>query len=93
MASEGIGMLLHIGGNMAVNSRNIVAVLDLSTAGGNRDLRSLLKKAMDQGALERLDENARSLVLLCQRDGTIRVVLSPISSTTLLNRSQAQTGT
>jgi hypothetical protein len=80
-------MLLHLGGDCAVNSRRIVAILDYGSVAGNRATKKILQKAEAQKLLERIDAQAetRSVILYAWARGT-RVALSPISASALKGR-------
>ena len=83
-------MFLHLGSNVSINHRRVIAMLDLSTSGNSRQTREILRRAVAQDRLERLDESVRTLVLADDGRGGVRVILSPISSTTLYSRTQAR---
>lgn len=77
-------MLLHLGGALAVNSRRVIAVFDMNSVAGSRETRALLRQATQQNRVERVDDAApKAFVLLGERDGRWRIVLTPISASTL----------
>ncbi|MDD3243809.1 MAG: DUF370 domain-containing protein [Eubacteriales bacterium] len=77
-------MLLHLGGSWAVNSRRVIGVFDLGGIGACRETRDVLRRALKEKRLERVDAAApKSMVLIQDTPGNNRIVLSPISASTL----------
>ncbi len=78
-------MLLHIGGDVSVLSRDILMILDLSTA-LSPDTQRFLQLAGGEGP-----EGGVKSAVLCKgkRDKRAKVYWSPVSSATLLERAEA----
>ena len=77
-------MILHIGSDMAVHTRHILAILDLKTS-ASRDTAAFLKNAPAPGA------EMKSAVVL-EREGKVQIWYSPISASTLQKRSELTGG-
>ncbi|MGE5654408.1 MAG: extracellular matrix regulator RemB [Bacillota bacterium] len=74
-------MFLHLGSNVSISSRDIIAIFDL-TSTHSTDTRSFLQTAKDEGFLvEPVEGEAKSFVLTANR-----IYLSPIASLTLRKR-------
>ena len=77
----GAGLFLHLGSNVSISSRDIIAIFDL-TSTHSSDTRSFLQTAQDEGFLiEPIEGEPKSFVLTASR-----VYLSPIASLTLRKR-------
>jgi len=80
-------MLLHLGGAWAINARRVVGVFDLSGISLCRETRDMMRRAAREQCLERVEDGPpKSIVLVQQRPGVTRVILSPISAATLRQR-------
>ncbi|WP_368294643.1 extracellular matrix regulator RemB [Dehalobacter sp. TBBPA1] len=79
-------MFLHIGNNIMVRKDKIILVLDLDTAGSNQISRSLLNKMMKKGNVQNITEKGKEKSFVMTDS---EYYLSPISSSTLMKRSQS----
>lgn len=78
-------MFLHLGADVVVSVKAIIAILDLRTAGGAQGTQDFLaQRRRQRRVVDIADGEAKSLVLTDER-----VYLSPISSLTLKKRSDA----
>lgn len=76
-------MFLHVGGDVTVSLKQVVAILDLRSTENGESHRELLDSYRARHKVEDIsDGEPRSLVLT-----TDRIYLSPISSLTLLRRA------
>ncbi len=74
-------MFLHLGSNVSISSREIIAIFDLTTTNSS-DTRSFLQTAQDEGFLiEPIEGEPKSFVLTAKQ-----IYLSPIASLTLRKR-------
>ncbi len=80
-------MYLHLGGDVCVRMKDIVAVMDLETSSTSKITREFLKHTQKNHEVVSVnDELPKSYVIVC-RNGKTVVYISPISSQTLLKRS------
>ena len=83
-------MYLHLGNDIAVRKREIVAIFDLDNTSQSAQTRRYLSAAERAGRVVNAagDELPKSFVV-CARDGVQTVYLSQLNSSTLLKRSES----
>lgn len=82
-------MFLHLGRDIVISQRSIVAVLDMDTATSSRHSRAFLSQAEKRGQVFVVsDELPRSVVLCVGPNGQNAVYISQISSKTLIKRAR-----
>lgn len=79
-------MILHLGGDEAVYSKDIVMIMDVQTAGQAPHTRRFLSQMEQQGRMVLLDEGVKSYVVVAHEREDARVYASPISAATLAKR-------
>lgn len=79
-------MFLHLGNNCMIRKDKIITILDLNTAGSNESSRNLLNNILKKGEVQNISEKGKEKAFVITDSGNY---LSPISSTTLLKRSQS----
>lgn len=77
-------MFLHLGGDILINQERIIAILDLETAMTNSTSENFLNQIRKKKDLNYISEKGKEKSLVITSEGNF---LSPISSTTLLKRS------
>ena len=90
-------MFLHLGGDIIVNTRDIVAILDVESVLDSRHSRNFISKQENEGSIIRItDEDTRSFVITEKIEGRrkkrdsvrqVQVYYSPISASTLQKRA------
>jgi hypothetical protein len=75
-------MFLHVGSDVVVRMRDVVAILDQRAVDAGAATREFLGFMRAQGRVEDVGEGAVKAVVVC----TDRVILSPISAGTLKRR-------
>jgi extracellular matrix regulatory protein B len=80
-------MFIHIGGNIVIPVKNVIAVLDIETTTISKDSREFLRIAEEEGFIESISEDIPKSFIIAERDGKSRIYLSPISSLTLQKRA------
>ncbi len=80
-------MILHLGGDIVVFIRDVIAIFDYSTAMSSDDTKEFLSIAKEEGFVRTISEDAPKSFILTEIDKKSVVYLSPISSTTLMKRS------
>ena len=79
-------MFIHIGGDVIIFLKNLIAILDLEKTTVFQDTRNFLKTAEEEGFVMTIgDEMPKSFVLV-ETEYRYQVYLSPISPATLLKR-------
>jgi len=76
-----IAILLHIGQDISIFSKDIVAIIDYSTIQESESNQEFLKTAEEEGFLMSLTDKPHSFVVTIDR-----IYLSPISAITLAKR-------
>lgn len=77
-------MFLHLGGDILINQERIIAILDLETAMTNSTSENFLNQIKKKKKLNYISEKGKEKSLVITSEGNF---FSPISSTTLLKRS------
>ncbi len=80
-------MFLHIGGDVVIPMKNIIAVMDIDTTTLSKDTREFLKTAEEEGFVESICNDLPKSFIIAEIDKKSKVYLSPISSLTLQKRS------
>lgn len=80
-------MFLHIGGDVVIPMKNVIAILDIETTTLSKDTRDFLKIAEEEGFIEAISEDLPKSFIITETDEKSRIYLSPISSVTLQKRS------
>lgn len=80
-------MFLHIGGDVVIPMRNVIAILDIETTTLSRDTKDFLKVAEEEGFIEAISDDLPKTFIITEIDKKSKIYLSPISSVTLHKRS------
>lgn len=80
-------MFLHLGGDVLINQNKVIAILDLETTMKNSTSENFLKNIKHKKKVNYISEQGKEKSLILTLDESY---LSPISSTTLLKRSNAK---
>ncbi len=78
-------MYLHIGGDVCVKIKDIVAVMDMETSSTSRITQDFLRQRKNE-VVSVNDELPKSYVVI-HKDGKTVLYISPISSQTLVKRA------
>ena len=81
-------MFLHLGNDVYVNQRDIVAVCNLDTASVSKNTQIYLKKAEEMGIVETICSDIPKTFVIVRKKNKDKVYLTNISSVTLLKRSE-----
>jgi len=80
-------MYLHLGGDVAVRTADVVAVCDLDNASSSHLTRAFLRAAEQAGRVVNVAEDLpKSFVVCAEGSGPSQVYLSQLNSATLLKR-------
>jgi hypothetical protein len=81
-------MFLHIGGNIVIPIKDIIAIFDMEKTTISKDTREFLKTAEEEGFIESISYDLPKSFILTENEKNSKIYLSPISSTTLQKRSK-----
>ncbi len=85
-------MFLHLGSDVVVNSKDVIAILDLDVTSTSKITREFLRVAEDEGFVVNVSEDLPKSFVIAEIDKESRVFVSPISSATLLKRARENGG-
>lgn len=80
-------MFLHLGENVVVPLHEIIAIFDISSTTGN-DTKHFLKISEEDGFIVRINNDKPKSFVLTERNKKCIIYLSPISSVTLIKRTE-----
>ena len=81
-------MFLHIGGDVVIPIRNIIAIFDIETTTISKDTKEFLKIAEEEGFIESISEkDLPKSFIITEIEKKSKIFLSPISSVTLQKRA------
>jgi len=81
-------MYLHLGGEVCVRIKDIVAIMDLETSSTSKITRDFLRKTQKTGEVISInDEEMPKSYVVTGEKNNIKMYISPISSNTLLKRA------
>ncbi len=82
-------MFLHLGADVVVNEKDVVAIMDLETTSISKITREYLKKAEKENNVITVSyEDLPKSYVVVKNKTERKVYISPISSATLLKRSE-----
>lgn len=79
-------MFLHIGGDVSLPVKCIIAIFDIETTTIAKDTRDFLKTAQEEGFIEAISEDLPKSFIITELEKKSKIYLSPISSVTLQKR-------
>lgn len=83
-------MFLHLGQDVMVDEKDIIAICDLdSTTAQSKASKLFLKTAEEEGFVETISDDLPKSFIITETCKKSKIYLSPISSATLLKRSTA----
>lgn len=80
-------MFLHIGGDVVIPMKNVIAILDIETTTLSRDSRDFLKIAEEEGFINAISDDLPKTFIITEIEKKSKIYLSPISSVTLQKRA------
>lgn len=81
-------MYLHLGENVVVNSKCIVAIIDLENSTVSNLTKNFLKNAQNSGIVKNVSYELPKSAIICEKKGVQEVFISQISTTTLQKRAE-----
>lgn len=80
-------MFLHIGGDVVIPMKNIIAIFDIESTTVSKDTKDFLTIAEEEGFIESISNDLPKSFIITEVDKKSKIYLSPISSSTLQKRS------
>jgi len=80
-------MFLHIGGDVVIPVKNIIAILDIESTTISKDTKEFLTIAEEEGFIKSISDDLPKSFIITETDKKSKIYLSPISSVTLQKRS------
>lgn len=80
-------MFLHIGGDVVIPIKNIIAIFDIESTTISKDTKEFLTIAEEEGFIESISHDLPKSFIITETDKKSKIYLSPISSVTLQKRS------
>jgi len=81
-------MILHLGGDIAVPLKDIIAIFDMPSALKSDVNREFLEVAREEGFIKEVSKGENKTFVLAETKNKTVIYISPISSATLLKRNQ-----
>lgn len=78
---------MHIGGDVVIPLKNIIAILDIETTTISKDTKDFLTIAEEEGFIHTISNDLPKTFIITESDKKSKIYLSPISSVTLQKRS------
>ena len=80
-------MFLHIGGDVVIPMKNVIAILDIESSTISKDTRDFLKTAEEEGFVTAITDDLPRSFIITEVEKKSRIYLSQIKSVTLQKRS------
>lgn len=81
-------MFLHLGGDVVVRLKDVIAIMDLETTTISKISKEFLKVAEEEGFIVNISEDIPKSYIITEVDKKSKIYLSPISSVTLFKRAK-----
>ena len=82
-------MFLHLGKDVVIPKKDIVAIIDMDTSTSSRHTRAFLSEAEKRGEVFVVTDELPRSAVVCAGRGSVEVYICQISSKTLLKRAQS----
>jgi len=80
-------LYLHIGQNTTILSKSIIGIFDLDHSSSSKITRDFLRIQEQKHRVINVSDDLPRSFLICEEQGSIRIYLTQISSSTLLRRA------
>lgn len=85
-------MFLHLGGDVVIPLKNIIAIMDIETTTISKASKEFLKIAEEEGFIETISNDIPKSFIITENNKKSKIYLSPISSVTLQKRTEFLNG-
>ena len=79
---------LHLGGDVVISMKDVIAIFDIEAAMTSEINKEFLEIAKEEGFIRKISDNEPKTFVLVERGHKTIIFLSPISSSTLLKRTE-----
>lgn len=80
-------MFIHLGGDVVVPLKDIIAIMDIESSSISQNTREFLQTADDEGFIKKISKDNPKSFIISERYNKTVIYLSPISSVTLFKRA------
>lgn len=80
-------MYLHLGQEVVVSVKNVIAIFDMETTTISKITKEFLMVAEEEGFIVNVSDDLPKSYVICEIDGKSTIYISPISSSTLYKRA------
>lgn len=80
-------MFIHLGKNVVVPTRSIIAIFDLDTTTTSKITKEFLTTAQEEGFIENISEEIPKTFIITEQNKKSKIYLSHISSITIQKRA------
>jgi len=80
-------MFIHLGGNVVVAKKNIIAIMDLEACSHSVHTKNFLRMSAEDGFVIKISDDEPKAFVLAERKKKTIIYLTPISSMTLFKRA------
>ncbi len=80
-------MYLHLGGEICVKIKDIIAIMDLETSSTSKITREFLRKTQKNEVINVNEAELPKSYVVTESKDNVKIYISPISSNTLLKRA------
>ena len=80
-------MYLHLGQDIVVSTKNVIAIFDLETTTISKITKEFLNVATEEEFIINISNELPKSFVICEIDKKSKIFISPISSVTLLKRA------
>ena len=80
-------MFIHLGGDVVVSMKDIIAIMDIESSNMSNNTKEFLKTAEDEGFMRKISDDEPKTFVLSEKEKKTVIYLSPISSITLYKRA------
>lgn len=80
-------MFLHLGGDVVVSLKDVIAIMDLETTTISKISKEFLSVAEEEGFIINISEDLPKSFVITEVDKKSKIYVSPISSITLYKRA------
>jgi len=80
-------MFLHLGKDVVVNLKNVIAIMDLETTTISKISKEFLAVAEEEGFIVNISDDLPKSFIITEVDKKSKIYISPISSVTLYKRA------
>ncbi len=81
-------MILHLGGDIVIPMKDVIAIFDIESSKISKINHEFLEIAKDEGFVNKVSDEDPKTFILAEFNQKTMIFLSPISSSTLLKRTQ-----